>query len=178
MSYLCKEIGISRTHLYHLKNGKQEPTAKIWGLLEASERAAGIGSKPHDAVLIDNPPPAGNAQSTGKVKDSGADGTEKIDPKDPEALLALFPEAMRMKAARMLATQMLAGAEDLAAEFFLDAEALASVAGKAAGMIEDLEMKTDLLYFSKTVGRNVRRVMEWHSMLSRLAGDSWSKNEE
>ena len=83
-----------------------------------------------------------------------------------------------MKAARMLATQMLAGAEDLAAEFFLDAEALASVAGKAAGMIEDLEMKTDLLYFSKTVGRNVRRVMEWHSMLSRLAGDSWSKNEE
>lgn len=44
LSDLCKKIGVSRTHVYYLKNGNQEPTNKMLARLEAAERSAGIAN--------------------------------------------------------------------------------------------------------------------------------------
>ena len=54
-SDLCKKIGISRTHLYHLKNDKQEPTSNIWRKLEAAELAAGILPTAAPSTLPNDP---------------------------------------------------------------------------------------------------------------------------
>jgi transcriptional regulator with XRE-family HTH domain len=72
MSDLCKKIGVSRTHLYFLKNDNQEPTNKLWRKLEAAERAAGVqnGTDPGSNG------PAGIANNSGTPKETPG-GLEK-----------------------------------------------------------------------------------------------------
>jgi DNA-binding phage protein len=97
MSELCKKIGISRTHLYHLKAGKQEPTFKILAKLEAAELAAGIcSSRQVGDLKIES-----SAESEGKAKESvGGSGEKKTVEERLEALevaMAGLREAMENK---------------------------------------------------------------------------------
>jgi len=41
---LCKEIGVARSLVYEIKEGRREPTEKVWKKLEAAERAAEVAT--------------------------------------------------------------------------------------------------------------------------------------
>ncbi len=171
--------------LFAYRKGTQRITNKVWLKLEAAERAAGVISSRQVGDLNSATP----AESSVKAKESGGKESRQVgdfppgaagviekphdaDSSDPESFLAGLPESVRPRIARLLAGQMLDGWEGLAAGFFADAEALASLVAKAAAMIGDAEMKAELLYFSKTVARDMPKVRGWHQTLAKMAGES------
>lgn len=96
----------------------------------------------------------------------------------PEEIIARMPETLRPIVAKMLLSGILDQAKIQTYGFLLASEELAALANTAAGLIDDPEIKSGLLYLSKTVTKEAPSVRTWYTMLTHTVVQILGQDQE